>query len=384
MSETATKNHSPKKLGVLVGGSGLIGGYVTHYFKTRTQNDIELRAPNSKKLSLRELDDIKGYFRRIKPDFVINAAIAAIDSDAELAFHVNYQGPVNLARAALALKIPFIHISSAATLPAGENLSEEDHLPLDTNLSNYAKSKLMAEMTLKQMHADQGLDCTIMRMAVVYGEHDHKIQGINRLIFSLAEESMPFMLTRKGVKHSYSNANKVPYFIHHILENRREFSGQIYNFVDREPVEMANLILTLKAYMNARLPKEIYVPYHLAKGGKHIMAWMFRVLSRIGVKGRLPAELMFLENLYHTQTLSADKLLRSSFRDPAPEATVFTELPNLIQYYLTRWEHLNLISLADKNFFTPLQKDTEMFLKQPRRLLENVHRHGSGPLPDIR
>jgi nucleoside-diphosphate-sugar epimerase len=109
---------SPKLSGLLIGGSGLIGGYLLHYFKTKTPDEIDVRSPNSKKLSLRELDDITTYFKRYKPDFVINCAITAIRSDALLSYEVNYQGSINLARAALALDIPIIHISSAATLPA--------------------------------------------------------------------------------------------------------------------------------------------------------------------------------------------------------------------------------------------------------------------------
>ena len=150
-------------------------------------------------------------------------------SDALLSYEVNYLGSINLARVALALGIPYIHISSAATLPPGDNLTEEDHLPLDRSLSNYAKSKLMTEMTLKHMHEKYGLDYTLIRMAIVYGAHDHKIQGINRLLFNIVDRAMPFMLTKKkGVLHSYSNASKVPFFIHHILKNREEFSGQTY------------------------------------------------------------------------------------------------------------------------------------------------------------
>ena len=39
-------------------------------------------------------------------------------SSGQLAFEVNFLGPLNLARAATALEIPYIHISSAASLPA--------------------------------------------------------------------------------------------------------------------------------------------------------------------------------------------------------------------------------------------------------------------------
>lgn len=384
---------SSKISGLIVGGSGLIGGYLLHYFKTKTP-EIDVRAPNSKKLSLRELDDIIGYFKRQKPDFVVNCAITAIRSDALLSYEVNYQGSINLARAALALNIPYIHISSAATLPPGENLTEDDHLPLDASLSNYAKSKLMTELTLKHMHEKYGLNYTLIRMAIVYGAHDHKIQGINRLLFNIVDRAMPFMLTKKkGVLHSYSNASKVPYFIHHILKNREEFNGQNYHFVDPEPVELAKVILTIKKYMNLKTPREIYIPYRVAKTGNDFMNWVIKLFNRIGYKAHVPAEMIFLENFYKTQTLSCDKLKNSSFVDPNPQATIFTELPSLIEYYLARWEHLNLFSSFKSKDFNishpdqiktgPEVEQATAFMNSPRKLLDSTHKDGIAPLQEI-
>jgi nucleoside-diphosphate-sugar epimerase len=384
---------SPKKRGLVVGGSGLIGGYLLHYFKTKTP-EIDVRAPNSKKLSLRELNDIIGYFKRQKPDFVVNCAITAIRSDALLSYEVNYQGSINLARAALALDIPYIHISSAATLPAGEDLTEEDHVPLEASLSNYAKSKLMTELTLKHMHEMYGLKYTLIRMAIVYGAHDHKIQGINRLLFNIVDRAMPFMLTKKkGVLHSYSNASKVPYFIHHILENKEEFTGQHYHFVDPEPVELAKVILTIKKYMNLKTPREIYIPYRVAKTGNDFMNWVIKLFNRIGYKAHVPAEMIFLENFYKTQTLSCQKLKNSSFIDPNPRATIFTELPSLIKYYIARWEHLNLFSsFSSKDYnlshpeqkkFGPAEELALEFMNSPQKLLDSIHKDGIAPLNEI-
>jgi nucleoside-diphosphate-sugar epimerase len=372
-----------KKLGILIGGSGLIGGYLMHYFKTKTPDDIEIRAPNSKKLSLREPQDIIGYIKKHKPDFIINSAIASLNSDAHLTYEVNYLGSVYLARAALAMKVPYIHISSAATLPPGEDLTEEDHLPLNRNLSNYAKSKLMTEMTLKHMHETHGLDYTMIRLGIVYGQHDHKIQGVHRLLFSIVDQAMPFMLTKRGVKHSYTNANIIPYFVHHILEHRDEFSGQLYHFVDPEPVELAKLILTIKSYMEFHIPKEIYIPYHVARVGKAWLDWVIKILIRVGVKAQMPPELLFLENFYKTQTLSSEKLQNSSFSSPEPEATIFTELPSLIDYYLSRWEHLNLFTTYEnKDFICPHNKSEE-FLNSPKDLLVQTHNSNIGPLTEV-
>jgi len=372
-----------KRLGVLIGGSGLIGGTLAHYFKTKTADEIDIRAPSSKKLSIRTSEDIKAYLRRVQPDFVINTAMAALDSDAQLAFEVNYLGTVNLARACCALNIPYIHMSSASTLPSGENLTEDDHLPLSPTLSNYAKSKLMSERTLKYMGKHQGLDYTVVRLAIVYGEHDHKIQGFHRLFFTIADESMPFLFTKKGIQHSYTNANKLPYFVHHILDNRDEFSGETYHFVDKEPIPMDELILTIRSYLELKSPRELYVPYPVIRSGKYFLEWLAKMLNWFGIAVRLPPELMFLESFYKSQTLSSDKLQECSFIDPFPEETVITTLPKLVIYYLTRWGHLNLITTFNEEFFgcNDLEDD---FRFSPRELLKSIHADSTAPFADMK
>ncbi len=366
-----------KKTGVLIGGSGLIGGTIVNFYKTNYPDSIDIRAPSSKKVSLREEADIRSYLAEVKPDFVINAAMASLGSDSQLACEVNYLGPINLARAANTLGIPYIHISSAATLPAGENLREEDTLPLSSRLNNYAKSKLMAEVTLRHMAEEDDLDYSCIRLAIVYGAHDHKIQGFHRMFFSIADESMPVLFTRKNTLHSYSNAKKLPFLIHHMLENRAEFGSGTYNFVDKSPVDLATLILTIKSYLQLTLPKEIYVPYWLANSGRKGMEFLLRFLRKIGLKASLPPELMFLDSFYKPQTLSLKKLQQSSFIDPFPEETIFTQLPELVIYYLTRWSHENLIT----TFNEALGQDNKVvksFINNPEFLIDFVHTSGTG------
>ena len=361
-----------EKIGVLLGGSGLLGGAVVYYFKTHGEGRINVLAPNSKKLSLRDPDDIRRYFERSKPAFIINCAIAAIDSDPQLAYEINYLGTVYLAKAAQELGVPSINLSSAAVMPTGHNLSEKARLNLRPDLPNYTKAKLMAELTLEHLCRSKGLDYTIIRLGIVYGAHDHKIQGFHRLFFAIIDRAMPVLFTKQGVMHSYSNARKLPYFIAQVLENRTEFSGQIYNFVDSNPVSLSQLILTIKAYLELKTPREIYLPFFLAKFGMGILTRFVRLITRLGIDARMPAEVMFLKNFYETQTLSAAKLRNSSFRDPYPEATIFTELPALIEYYVTRWEHLNLIEPVAKKNFDPRRRSDE-FLRTPDQLLQEIH-----------
>lgn len=362
--------------GIIIGGSGLIGGTLVHHFNTKV-DDIEILAPNSKRLSLNSPEDIQRYFRRYQPIFIINAAIAAINSGAQPAYETNYLGAINLAEVAINHSIPYIHFSSAAIMPMGNDLSENERLPLGSDLPNYAKSKLMAELTLEHLAQTRGLDYTIIRLPIVYGEHDHKIQGFHRLLFSIADQAMPILLTQKGVKHSYSNARKLPAFIHHVLKNREEFSGEIYNFADPDPVELDQLILTIRALLDLKRPRKIYLPYPFARSGKNAISWFIGKLNKIGIEARVPSELMFLENFYKSQTLSVAKLLKCSYKDPMPHTTIYLELPNLIEYYIARWEQLNLMSTFNKEFYSPKTR-LDDFRDNPNKLLFDVHHSKNG------
>lgn len=361
-----------RKLGVIIGGSGLIGGTLVHYFKTQTPDTIEARAPSSKKVSIRSEEDIYNYLLDVNPDFVVNAAIANLGSSSQLSLEVNYLGTLNLAKAAAALKIPYIHLTTAATLPAGSDIDEDQHLAVTAELNNYAKSKLMAEKTLDHLCQTVGLDYTSIRLAIVYGDHDHKIQGFHRLFFSVADQAMPFLFTSKNVVHSYTNSRKLPYFVHHILENREEFSGLTYNFVDKDPVELASLILGIKKYLRLKYPREIYVPYTMAKSGMKMLSVLLRGFAKMGLVAQMPQELMFLESFYQTQTLSTQRLQASSFTDPLPDETVFTRLPELASYYLKRWREQNIITGSHHQVESNDEMD-RAFCNNPQGLLERIH-----------
>jgi len=322
-------------------------------------------------VSIREPNDIRDYFQSYRPEFIINAALVALDSNPKLTFDANYVGSINLAKVASALKIPYIFLSSAAVLPPGTDLKETDTLPLTPGLNNYAKSKIMCERTLEHLRKTEGLDYTIVRLSIVYGKHDHKIQGFQRLFFSIVDQAMPALLTRKGVCHSYTNLKKIPYFVRHILGLRDEFSGEIYHFADPAPVGLCHIILTIRNYLMLKRPLKVYVPLPLARVGIKAMRLVIKIINKIGIEARLPPEIMFIDNFYQTQTISTEKLKNSSFVDPFPEMDIFAVLPEMIQYYVTRWEQLNLIPLINKCFFDP-EKIAEEFQDSPDTLLESI------------
>ena len=156
-----------------------------------------------------------------------------------------------------------------------------------------------------------------------------------------------------------------------------------FNFVDQKSVALPQLILTIRAFLELKSPKEFYIPFPVAHFGVGVLQKIIKILIKLGIEARMPPELMFLENFYQTQTLSSEKLERSSFTDPSPSETVFTQLPDIIEYYLTRWRHLNLISSYDEEFFDP-QKIAEDFLNCPETLLEEIHQQKRQPFKDFK
>jgi hypothetical protein len=146
-------------------------------------------------------------------------------------------------------------------------------------------------------------------------------------------------------------------------------------------VELVALIKAIKAYLDVKSPREIYVPYPLARAGQTFIMWLIKRLGRVGVEIRLPAELQFMKSFYETQTMSMEKLENSSYRDLEPEATVFTELTSIIYYYLIRWKHLNRITTF-KEEIQDSSKPAGEFLDSPETLLESINKYSHKPLDD--
>ncbi len=92
---------------------------------------------------------------------------------------------------------------------------------------------------------------------------------------------------------------------------------------------------------------------------------------------------MFLDNFYKSQALSTARLEASSFVDPAPEESIFTLLPDLVTYYLTRWSHQNLITSYDDSlqFNGSIAED---FKRNPVELLKSIHSKSIAPFPEMK
>jgi len=102
----------------------------------------------------------------------------------------------------------------------------------------------------------------------------------------------PFFLPQREFA-IFTLTQKNPLFYPHTLQNRPEFSGQLFNFIDSEPVELVHLIKTIKNFLGVKKPRNIFLPLPIAAFGEKAETVLLKSLLRVGIEAKMPAELMF-------------------------------------------------------------------------------------------
>ncbi len=150
---------------LITGARGQLGRELT-----RQGDAHELKAVARDQLDITDQDAVSGCIASFHPDAVINAAaFTAVDraeSNVELAFAVNRQGPANLAWACRQKDIPLIHISTDYVFNGGKQGAYHEHDPVSP-LGVYGSSKLAGEIAVEQ-YASRWM---ILRTSWVFSAH---------------------------------------------------------------------------------------------------------------------------------------------------------------------------------------------------------------------
>ena len=137
---------------LLCGGSGMLGQELLHSIP----DGIDVWAPSSTELDIRQREVVMHQAAAYQPDLIINAAaytdVDGAETNAELAFAINCNGPENLGIYAAQANIPVFHISTDYVFDGtkGTPYTEEDE-PNPINV--YGKSKLAGERALQRVCA---------------------------------------------------------------------------------------------------------------------------------------------------------------------------------------------------------------------------------------
>ncbi len=165
---------------LLLGGTGQVG----QEFRSLSQPNVDVVAPNRAELDLRDARSITRIFAAGSWDAVINAAaytdVNAAESDEAVAFAVNAVGPSQLAAEAGRRGIPLIHISTDYVFDGrkGAPYVEND---ATGPLNAYGRSKLAGEHGIR----DATLRHVILRTSWVYSPFG---KNFARTILRLAAE----------------------------------------------------------------------------------------------------------------------------------------------------------------------------------------------------
>lgn len=153
---------------LITGSQGQVGQCLTNLLSDR--NDIEVVAYDREHLDITREDQVKVILNELKPDVIINAAAhTAVDkaeTDIELSYAINRDGPLHLAKAAQSLDALFMHISTDYVFDGDKS---DPYVETDTPNPKgvYGQSKLAGE----EVVAEHCSRYTILRTAWVFGEH---------------------------------------------------------------------------------------------------------------------------------------------------------------------------------------------------------------------
>ncbi len=147
--------------------TGKQGQVVSALMERGDQAGVEIIAVGRPELDLADRMSIRASLLKIKPDVIVSAAAyTAVDkaeSEAELAFAINAEGPAAIAQVAAELGIPVVHLSTDYVFPGNK---QGVYVETDATgpVSVYGKSKLAGEEGVATANPNHA----ILRTAWVY------------------------------------------------------------------------------------------------------------------------------------------------------------------------------------------------------------------------
>jgi len=152
---------------IVTGSKGMLGLDLVPRLE---QLGFQVIGVDIEELDITRFDDVRQFFKIGQPGLVINcAAYTAVDqaeSDKDLAFAVNRDGPANLAQGCGENGIPLIHISTDYVFDGKGNQPYREDDPVNP-LGVYGKSKWEGEEAVRQCLREH----LIIRTAWLFGVH---------------------------------------------------------------------------------------------------------------------------------------------------------------------------------------------------------------------
>jgi len=197
----------------------------------RQSGDHELLAVDHGQLDICDAHAVNAVCDTFSPDVIINAAAyTAVDraeSDGDLAYAVNCDGPKNMAMAAEQAGIALIHVSTDYVFDGSKQGAYVEHDQVDP-LGVYGESKLAGEQAVQQ-HCSRHV---ILRTSWVFSAHGNNfVKTMLRL--GAGRETLAIVADQHGCPTS---ANELARAIYSVLDKGlNDKHWGIYHFCQPEP-----------------------------------------------------------------------------------------------------------------------------------------------------
>lgn len=239
---------------IITGATGFVGAHMVRHFSIRGHEVIALGRRENPPAQLKKFAtyikaDITSPLPTIEGDVCIHCAGLATDTATfhEL-FQVNVEGTKHVFKG---IDTPvFIHISSASVYPLMRKNIEETDTFSKAKLSNYGKTKLLAEEFLKINH-QQKQRVIILRPRAIYGTQDRVL--LPRILKMMKKQAIIApgdMRIRVSLTHIDNLVHAVEQAVLY-----QTLAFDVFNIADEKVYELREVILELsKLTKGKKLP----------------------------------------------------------------------------------------------------------------------------------
>ena len=279
----------------LTGKNGQLG----YQLECDLKKSHEIVATDRDTLDLKDTQSVEDTIQKIKPDLIVNAAaytnVDKAEIEKDLAYEVNALGPKALTRAAKALDIPIIHISTDYIFDGlKKDAYEEDDIA--NPVSIYGKTKWQGEEFVRRH-----LKHFILRTSWVFSSHGHNFL---KTIIKLAQEktSLNVVNDQWGAPTSIKT--------------------------------LSEAIQVIIAYLDQKNNLEVYGTYHVVSEGE--TNWYFYARKILDVLESFKTELKLKKNDIHP--IPSSQYPQAAIR-PKNSRMNTKKFKNTFMLELPRWEN---------------------------------------------
>lgn len=159
---------------LVTGANGQLGRALQ---KVLINEEIELLLTDTKEMDITDANSVKKVFNKFEPEIVINCAaftnVDKCETEEELAFKINAEGPRNLVKMCLEYDACLVHISTDYVFD-GEKSEPYDEEDIPNPQSVYGKSKLLAEQIILENMSKY----FIIRTAWMFGDGENFVRKV--------------------------------------------------------------------------------------------------------------------------------------------------------------------------------------------------------------